>query len=156
LNDKSIDAESRAIIRYGLEVNDPWLAELVPRAGAGQRIADIFDFSQTTHAYDNGPSDDGPSERKIEVLAEIICRAGDEAAGALFVLMGTLQHSGQPEVLAYAAKHLALRLSALQPLAEYTLCGMNSASLALDWTLFRKSMTCEAGGITARMTRWEP
>lgn len=32
LNDKSIDAESRAIIRYGLEVNDPWLADLVRRA----------------------------------------------------------------------------------------------------------------------------
>ncbi|HXQ70245.1 MAG TPA: hypothetical protein VN844_07140 [Pyrinomonadaceae bacterium] len=32
LNDESIDAQSRAIIRYGLETNDPWLAELVKRA----------------------------------------------------------------------------------------------------------------------------
>ena len=29
LNDSSIDPQSRAIIRYALEVNDPWLAELV-------------------------------------------------------------------------------------------------------------------------------
>ena len=33
LSDKSIDAESRAIIRYGMEVNDPWLADLVRRVG---------------------------------------------------------------------------------------------------------------------------
>ena len=29
LNDKSIDPQSRAIIRYALETNDPWLAKLV-------------------------------------------------------------------------------------------------------------------------------
>ena len=34
LNDKSIDPQSRAIIRYALEINDPWLARLVRRAGA--------------------------------------------------------------------------------------------------------------------------
>jgi len=45
LNDKSIDAESRAIIRYGLEVNDPWLADLVRRAESSERIFDSFDFS---------------------------------------------------------------------------------------------------------------
>src|SRR6185369_15977408 len=31
VNDKSIDSESRAIIRFGLEINDPWLPELVQR-----------------------------------------------------------------------------------------------------------------------------
>jgi hypothetical protein len=36
LNDKSIDPQSRAIIRYALEINDPWLAELVRRADAGK------------------------------------------------------------------------------------------------------------------------
>src|SRR5215217_4762617 len=35
LNDQSIDAPSRAIIRYALETNDPLLAELVRRADAG-------------------------------------------------------------------------------------------------------------------------
>jgi hypothetical protein len=53
LNDKSIDARSRAIIRYGLETNDPWLAELVRRAGAGESIADTFDFSQTPETNEN-------------------------------------------------------------------------------------------------------
>ena len=47
LNDKSIDAESRAIIRYGMEVHDPWLADLVRRAESGERIGDAFDFSKT-------------------------------------------------------------------------------------------------------------
>ena len=40
LHDKSIDAQSRAIIRYALETNDPWLAELVRRADAGEDVID--------------------------------------------------------------------------------------------------------------------
>ena len=28
LSDRSIDPQSRAIIRYALEINDPWLADL--------------------------------------------------------------------------------------------------------------------------------
>ena len=40
LNDRSIDPQSRAIIRYALETNDPWLAELVRRADAGETIID--------------------------------------------------------------------------------------------------------------------
>ena len=47
LNDTSIDVQSRAIIRYGLETNDPWLAELLDRIDAGENIAKSFDFSQT-------------------------------------------------------------------------------------------------------------
>lgn len=39
VNDKSIDPRSRAILRYALEVNDPWLARLVRRADAGESIA---------------------------------------------------------------------------------------------------------------------
>src|SRR6185437_1821169 len=46
LNDKSIDAQTRAIIRYALEINDPWLAKLVRRADAGESIVDT-DFSET-------------------------------------------------------------------------------------------------------------
>jgi hypothetical protein len=37
VNDKSIDPQTRAIIRYALEINDPWLARLVRRADAGKR-----------------------------------------------------------------------------------------------------------------------
>jgi hypothetical protein len=42
INDKSIDAESRAIIRYGLEVNDPLLPELVRRVDAGEAIIETI------------------------------------------------------------------------------------------------------------------
>ena len=46
LNDTSIDPQTRAIIRYGLETHDPWLAELVRRAEARESIETI-DFSTT-------------------------------------------------------------------------------------------------------------
>lgn len=46
LNDTSIDPQSRAIIRYAMEINDPWLAELVRRADAGENLFDTVDFSQ--------------------------------------------------------------------------------------------------------------
>jgi hypothetical protein len=54
LSDRSIDAQTRAIIRYGLETNDPWLAELVRRADAGEAIAETIDFSQEP----TGPGED--------------------------------------------------------------------------------------------------
>jgi thiol-disulfide isomerase/thioredoxin len=41
LNDKSIDEQSRTIIRDALERNDPWLAEMVRRADAGETIEDM-------------------------------------------------------------------------------------------------------------------
>ena len=44
LNDKSIDPPSRAIIRYAMEINDPWLAELVRRADEGESIVDEAGF----------------------------------------------------------------------------------------------------------------
>ena len=44
LNDRSIDPQSRAIICYALETNDPWLAELVRRADAGETLVDSAGF----------------------------------------------------------------------------------------------------------------
>jgi len=102
LNDTSIDAQSRAIIRYGLETNDPWLAELVRRADAGETMFDKIDFSQTPAS-----GEDDSSEDKIEALTEIICRAGDQSAAALLVLMATLENAMHPKALANVAKHLA-------------------------------------------------
>ena len=99
LNDRSIDPQARAIIRYGLETNDPWLAELVKRADAGESIVDTLDCLQTT--------EDESGEEKIQALSEIICWAGDEAAAALLVLMATLENSTHPKVLANTAKHFA-------------------------------------------------
>src|SRR5689334_9251443 len=75
LNDESIDARSRAIIRDALETNDPWLAEMVRRAGAGETIVDKPETAATKGA--------DSSKEKIEALAEIICQAGDEPAAAL-------------------------------------------------------------------------
>ena len=102
LNNRSIDPQARAIIRYALEINDPWLAELVRRADAGESIAGTIDFSQTPPSIE-----DELSEEKIEALAKMICRAGDEAAAALLVLMGTIENSAYPKVLANTAKHFA-------------------------------------------------
>jgi hypothetical protein len=136
LNDESIDAQSRAIIRYGLETNDPWLAELVRRTERCEKVANTSAFPQSTpadedHPSDDGPSEDGPSQdgpgiERIEALAELICRAGDEASGALFVLMGTLQHSTHPEALANTVKHLAFTRC-----GEFNLFGMVDAQLAV-------------------------
>jgi len=105
VEDRSIDAQSRALIRYGLETNDPWLAELVRRADAGETLIDTIDFSQTPASCE-----DDSSQEKIERLTQMICRAGDEAAtksAALLVLMATLENSTHPKALANTAKHLA-------------------------------------------------
>ena len=67
LNDKSIDPQNRAIIRYALETDDPWLAELVRRADEGETLIDEAGFLKTSRS----------NEEKIAALAEMICRAGD-------------------------------------------------------------------------------
>ena len=96
INDKSIDGPSRAIIRYGLETDDPWLAELVRRVDAGETIVDnLYVISD---------------DEKIETLTALICRAGNEPAtksSALLVLMATLENSPHPKLLANMAKHFA-------------------------------------------------
>ena len=112
LNDTSIDAQSRAVIRYALHTNDPWLAKLVRRADArepivdaGGTIVDANDLSETPSA-----DEDDPSQDKIEALAEIICREGDGAgtrSAALLVLMATLENARHPKALANVAKHIA-------------------------------------------------
>ena len=121
IDDRSIDPQWRSIIRYALETNDPWLADLVQRADAGETIIDTIDFSQTPET-----NDDNSSEEKIEALAEIICRAGGEPAAALFVLMGTLEHSTQPKILANTAKHFAFTRC-----SESNLYGIVDAQLAV-------------------------
>jgi hypothetical protein len=93
INDKSIDAQTRVIIRYGLEIKDPWLPELVRCVDMGDSIIDNFFVAS--------------SEEKIEVLTDLICRAGDEPSAALLVLLSTLENSTHPKALANTAKHLA-------------------------------------------------
>ena len=102
VNDRSIDPQSRAIIRYALEINDPWLARLIRRADAGESVIEQLETLET--------NEDGSSEEKVEALAEMICRAGDEPgtkSAALAVLMATLEKSKHPKGLANTAKHFA-------------------------------------------------
>lgn len=100
IKDKSIDANARAVIRYGLETDDPWLSELVRRADAGEPIIDV----SVPH------EEEVSTEKKIERLAEIICGNDDDPvpkSAALLVLMATLENSTHPKVLANQVKHLA-------------------------------------------------
>jgi len=123
LNDTSIDPQSRAIIRYALEINDPWLAELVRRADAGETLFDTVDFSQTPDTREHDSSNE-----KVEALAEMLCRAGDEPktkSAALLVLMATLENSTHPKALANTAKHLAFTRC-----GELNLFGMVEAQVA--------------------------
>ena len=124
LSDESIDPQSRAIIRYAMERNDPWLARLVRRADAGEAVVDSLEFEEPPETYD-----DDSDEEKIETLTEMICRAGDEPetrAAALLVLMATLEHSAHPKALANVAKHLAFTRC-----GEFNLYGMIDAQIAV-------------------------
>ena len=104
-----------------MELNDPWLAELVSRAEAGENLVDTFDSLRTPDS-----DEDDSISTKIQALTDIICGAGAQAAGALLVLMGTLQNSTEPEALANAAKHFAFTRC-----GELNLYGMVDAQLAV-------------------------
>ena len=101
INNKSIDAGTRALIGYALEINDASLSELVRRVDAGETIIDNLNLSET--------SEDERCQEKIEALVELICRADDSQTkpAALLVLMATLENSTEPKALANAAKHFA-------------------------------------------------
>ena len=95
INDTSIDSQWRNIVRYALEINDPLLPDLVRRADAGEKVI-------------NTNEEDHSVQEKIEALIDIICGTGGaEAAGALFVLMGTVQDSTEAKALAHTAMHIA-------------------------------------------------
>jgi len=121
VNDNAVDSRWRTIIRYALEINDPWLADLVRRADASESIIEAVEFS-----LEPATSEHDSSEDKLEPLAEIICGTGDEAAAALFVIMGTLENSTHPKLLANAAKHLAFTRC-----AESNLFGIVDAQIAV-------------------------
>ena len=102
INDKTTDPQWRTAIRFALELNDPSLAELVSRAEAGENIGDTFESLRPPLT-----NEDNSTLRKIEALAEIICRTGNEPTAALFILMETLERSTDPNVLSSRAKHVA-------------------------------------------------
>ncbi|HET6979065.1 MAG TPA: hypothetical protein VFI24_22215 [Pyrinomonadaceae bacterium] len=101
IQDKSIDADSRAIIRYALEINDPMLGDIVQWADDGENIVDNL-------AAQDAPQDD-PPERKVEALAEMICHGDDPGlrAAALLVLMASVETADDPRSLAKTAKQRA-------------------------------------------------
>ena len=110
IKDRSIDGETRALVRYGLETNDPLLSDLVRRVDAGETIIDVSDST----------------EDKIQALADIICRAGDEPSAALLVLMSTLENSTHSKALANLAKHIAFTRC-----GELNLFGMVDGQIAV-------------------------
>jgi len=59
-------------------------------------------------------------------FSRLICRAGDRSAAALFVLMGTLEHSAHPKLLANTVKHFAFTRC-----GELNLFGMVDAQVAV-------------------------
>ena len=124
INDRSIDAGSRTLIRYALQINDPLLTELVRRVDAGESIVDANFSEMPVTSFE-----DDLSEAKIEALTELICRAGDEPeikSAALLVLMATLENAAHPKVLANTAKHLAFTRC-----GELNLCGIVDAQIAV-------------------------
>jgi len=109
INNRSIDADTR------LEINDPWLGDLMRRVDAGETIVDNLGRLQVDS-----------SEDKIEALAGLICRAGNEPAAALLVLMATLENATHPKALANSAKHFAFTRC-----GELNLNGMVDAQIAV-------------------------
>ena len=83
-------------------------------------------IDSSAHVRAEKPHTPDSSEAKIEALAEIICGAGKGAAAALFVLMGTMQTSAEPEVLANTVKHFAFTRC-----GELNVFGMVDAQLAV-------------------------
>jgi hypothetical protein len=101
LNDTSVDPQSRAIICQAMERNDSWLARIVQ----AQIDEDIIEAVESE--LPKGTSEDDSIRKKVEALADMICRGGEEASAALFVLMEALQISSEPKVLAHVVKHFA-------------------------------------------------
>lgn len=102
INDKTIDPQWRTIIRFALDLNDPFVAELVSCAEAGEDIVETFESLRTPVPIENESI-----LRKVEAMAEVIARSGDEPTAALFILMETLENSTDPKVFANRAKHVA-------------------------------------------------
>ncbi|HEY0762990.1 MAG TPA: hypothetical protein VGD61_11530 [Pyrinomonadaceae bacterium] len=121
INDRTIDPQWQTIIRYALEVNDPWLDELVSRAEAGENFVDTFESIRMAEA-----DEDDLTVKKIDALAEIICRASDEATVALLVLMGLLENCKYPKEAANTAKYFAFNYC-----TELNLYGMVDAQVAM-------------------------
>ena len=126
VNDKSIEPDSRKIISYALLIDDPWLPELVRNLGAGENIAEPFEYPRAVAVVEDIARAETCNEEKVEELAEIICRANDRCAAALVVLMRTLEKSIDAKPLVNKAKHFAFARC-----AEANLLGMVDTQTAV-------------------------
>ena len=107
---------------------------MASHSSATAREPHVNPTTRTSQAVET--NEDDARGDKIEALAEIICSAGDESAGALFVLMGTIQNSTHPEVLANTLKHFAFTRC-----GELNLFGMVDAEVAtLETELLRTTL----------------
>lgn len=120
INNHSIDPETRSILRYGLEIDDPALADLVRRVDDGENIVDNLNLSPT--------GEETSVEEKIATLAEVICHVGQEPgekAAALLIMMAMLEDAAHPKALANIAKHIAFTRC-----GELNHCGIVDAQIA--------------------------
>ncbi len=121
IEDRSVDPQSRMLIRYALEINDPELPELIRRVEAGESIVDNLSYSQAEQLAETDSN-----EERIEALAEMICSAGEEPAAALLLLMAMLENSMHPNALAHTTKHIAFTRC-----GEWNSFGMVEAQIAM-------------------------
>lgn len=123
IDSKAHDAETRAILRYAVEVEDPTLSELVRRAETGDTILDTVNIPglQRNHRE--------LSRQDAQILAKIICSddhdPGNRSA-ALLVLMAALETSAKPKDTCYVIKQFAFARC-----GELNLFGMVDAQVEL-------------------------
>ena len=92
------------------------------------------------HTTRTQPQEHHSSREKIEALAEIICGAGDESAGALLVLMGQMENSEHPQAIVNTVKHFAFTRC-----GEMNLRGMVDTQIAmLEGELLRSNIRAES------------
>ena len=103
------------------------------RADAGEAIVDTLNFEETPDKHN-----EDSNEAKIEALAKLICRAGDEPetkSAALLVLMATVENSAHPKAVANTAKHVAFTYCGelnLQGMVDAQIPVVEGALLASD------------------------
>ena len=80
INDRRTDPQWRSIVRYALEINDPWLPDIVRRAGAGEKIIDSVDFSLEPQLNEDGSIEaHGGSVRPERTVQSQLVRRTDSA-----------------------------------------------------------------------------
>jgi hypothetical protein len=72
IDNRRTDPQWRSIVRYALEINDPWLADIVRRAGAGEKIIDTSDFTLEPDANEHDSNEDSIPRHQRRHVANVI------------------------------------------------------------------------------------